>query len=172
MRQAMVGVGVLWLAIIASITGSHELTLRTGRPILLETMPVDPRDLFRGDYVILGYKAGMLNLATLPSDLQHPSYGQTVYVTLSTGGHFAVPSRVNRQRPRGDDLYLKGRIISVSGKELRVAYGIESYFVPEGKGWALERARGKTLEVQAVADKSGHAVIKALLLNGQEVRFR
>ena len=34
----------------------QELLLREGTSILLETERVDPRDLLRGDYLILNYK--------------------------------------------------------------------------------------------------------------------
>ena len=34
----------------------QETRLRRAATVLLETAPVDPRDLVRGDYVILNYK--------------------------------------------------------------------------------------------------------------------
>ena len=172
MRTGMMLTGLLWLGLMGSIIGSHEFTLRTGQEVVLETAPVDPRDLFRGDYVILSYPAGALDLAALPNDLQQPAYGQTVYVVLATEGPHASPKAVYADRPTRGSLFLKGRIHLVSGRHIWVEYGIESFFVPEGKGSPLERARGKTLEVVAAVDRAGRATIKTVRLNGTDVVFR
>ena len=39
--------------------------LKTGREITLPIVPVDPRDLFRGEYVRLGYDIGRVPLRLL-----------------------------------------------------------------------------------------------------------
>ncbi len=46
---------VFWLLIFSGFIAYKEYTLRTGTEVILKTMPVDPRDLFRGDYVTLNY---------------------------------------------------------------------------------------------------------------------
>ena len=51
-------------------------------------------------------------------------------------------------------------------------YGIESYFVPEGKGKEIEGMRGKNLDTKIVVNKFGGAAIKSLLINGIEVKFK
>ena len=43
-----------------SIMGRAAI-LREGREVLLKVEPVDPRDLLRGDYVRLGYEAGLVD---------------------------------------------------------------------------------------------------------------
>ena len=172
MRTGMALTGLLWLGLMLGIVGTHELTLRTGQEVVLETVPVDPRDLFRGDYVILSYAASALDLSTLPNDLRQPKRGQTVYVALATGGAHATAKGVYAARPPQEPVCLRGRIDWVTGKRLRVEYGIESFFVPEGKGHSLEQARGKALEVVAAVDRSGRAAIKSVRLNGKDVVFR
>jgi len=42
---------VFWLIIIGGFIGFKEYTLRTGQEVVLKTVPIDPRDLFRGDYI-------------------------------------------------------------------------------------------------------------------------
>ena len=49
----VLGLQVAW--ILATVT-TQELNLRSAPTVLLETRPVDPRDMLRGDYVILSYK--------------------------------------------------------------------------------------------------------------------
>lgn len=67
----------------------QECALREGTVVLLETRPVDPRDLLRGDYVILNY-----NISTIATNLFSPAltntlpYGQTVWVALASRGEF------------------------------------------------------------------------------------
>lgn len=172
MKRALLAIGILWLAIIGGIVGIKEYTLRTGQEILLKTVPVDPRDLFRGDYVILSYEISSLDLEKLSASGAAFSRGQEVYVLLSTDGRYSVATGIRPSRPSYEELFLKGQVRAVSGNTVQVEYGIESYFVPEGKGRVLERAREKNLDVKASVDKHGHAGIKALFLDGTEVRFR
>ncbi|MSU71171.1 MAG: DUF2157 domain-containing protein [Opitutus sp.] len=49
-------VGGLQVALLVGWVGYHEWNRTTAPTILLETVPVDPRDLLRGDYMILSYK--------------------------------------------------------------------------------------------------------------------
>src|SRR5436190_20303344 len=79
----------LQTAWILGTTFTQERALETGTLISLETVPVDPRDLLRGDYVILNYK-----ISTVPLDLFSPPIaqnlpsGRTVYVLLEKRGEF------------------------------------------------------------------------------------
>jgi GDYXXLXY motif protein len=47
--------GVLCLTVLTWMLVSHAWPVWTGETIYLRTRPVDPRDLFRGDYVVLAY---------------------------------------------------------------------------------------------------------------------
>ena len=67
----------------------QERALVSGRLVLLETRPVDPRDLLRGDYVILNYKISDVPLALFsPPQTNGLPPGQTVYVALEQRGQF------------------------------------------------------------------------------------
>ena len=51
---------------------------------------------------------------------------------------------------------------------LQVEYGIESFFVQEGKGRDIESGRiGRDLKVEAVLRKDGKAMLKALWVDGK-----
>ena len=172
MKRALIVVGIVWGVILVGLVASKEFTLRSGHTILLETVPVDPRDLFRGDYVILRYPLSTLDLTHLPTDRPGFSVGDHLYVVLSLQGHHPIPLRIESHPPHDHSFFLQGTVISQHDTRLTVEYGIESYFVPEGDGRMLEQARGKGLEVQAVVDRFGHAVIKQLLVNGQPLGRR
>ena len=164
------------LLLMAGLILSKQATLWTGRPVVLETVPVDPRDLFRGDYVVLSYKISALDpvQVSLPPRVER---GQSVYVSLrrpDPPDRFWTASAVSLEKPTdGATTFLRGRALEAypggrapdfrPADRLRLEYGIESYFVPEGKGRDLESVQADpnaVLAVEAVVDRSGSAVIR------------
>ena len=62
-RNILLALGVLALAqtaALAAMVVDRVRLLATGREITLPIVPVDPRDLFRGEYVRLGYSVDTL----------------------------------------------------------------------------------------------------------------
>lgn len=166
-------IGIFWLILIIGFITTKEFTLRTGKEVLLKTVPVDPRDLFRGDYVILRYEISRLDLNNIAADYTDFKIGDRVYLALNKEDGCGVASRIFRNTPRTEKLFLKGIVKNVRDKNLTIEYGIESYFVPEGKGKEIERLRaGKKLEVRVSVDKFGNLVIKSLLIDGKEIGFK
>jgi uncharacterized membrane-anchored protein len=43
------------IALLAVMVADRVRILRDGTEVTLQTRPVDPRDILRGDYVVLGY---------------------------------------------------------------------------------------------------------------------
>lgn len=166
-------IGIFWLTIIVVFIGTKEFTLRTGKEVLLKTVPVDPRDLFRGDYVILRYEISRIDLNNIGADYADFKIGDRVYVALKKENEYGIASRIFRNAPKDEKLFLKGIVKNVQNKNLIIEYGIESYFVPEGKGKEIEIPReGKRLDVRASIDRFGNAVIKSLLTGGKEISFK
>lgn len=191
---AMVGrIPVLWraLAAIAVLSGglfalveSRAAILRSGAEIRLRTVPVDPRDLFRGDYVVLNYEITTVKPAAGQGEFKR---GDPVHVLLRPGPDGlaqAVGGYKDRPPAATGDAVILGRVTSVRacalGAEgrvdckqgndwLRVAYGLESYFVPQGTGRAIETTDRKRLEIVAAVAGSGQAAIKRLLIDGKLV---
>jgi len=161
--------GLFWLIIIIVFIVNKEYTLRTGREVLLKTEPVDPRDLFRGDYVILNYEISSLDLSMLSGRADEFMPGDGVYVALDPSIKCASPIGIYKTEPK-TGVFVKGTIRNISRNNLSVKYGIENYFVPEGKGREIERLRGDNLVIRASVDRFGTAAIKDLLINGNECR--
>jgi len=72
------------------------------------------------------------------------------------------------------DIVLQGRAKSIwrpennSDIQLNLRYGIESYFVPEGTGKALEtKVREHKIEAIVAVDASGSAALKGLVVDGE-----
>ncbi len=160
-KKLFIGIAVFWLIVIVGFIAIKEYTLQTGEEVILKTRPVDPRDLFRGDYVILNYEIGSVDV----SDFEE---GNTIYVGLQVDENgYGDSIGVYRNPPEG--LFIKGTVKKDSFRRSNVEFGIESYFVPEGEGRTVERNRN--LEGKIVIDKSGDAVLKAILIEGEEISF-
>jgi uncharacterized membrane-anchored protein len=145
----------------------HEHALSTAPTVLLETERVDPRDLLRGDYLILNYK-----ISGVPTNLFSPpltgqlAEGETVFVALKQGtNQFHTVSRASTARfpAEAGEIVLRGQ----SGwtwrtNGIQVHYGLERYYVAEGTG----NPQGK-LTVQVAVPPSGRALIREVFVDGK-----
>lgn len=160
----------LQIAVLLFMIGAKWSTLTYGTKVLLKTRPVDPWDLFRGDYVTLYYEISELDLNKISSEKEEYKTNETVYVTLEQKGKYWVAHSVSSTRPR-QRLAIKGRVKYFYEKNLVVNYGIESYFVPQHQGKEVE-ADMMSLDVEVSVDKRGNAALSRLFFKGQEVIFR
>ncbi|OGK54399.1 hypothetical protein A3B56_01775, partial [Candidatus Roizmanbacteria bacterium RIFCSPLOWO2_01_FULL_45_11] len=137
--------------------------------VYLRTIPVDPRDIFRGDYVTLSYEISQFDnipyeyIPFLSSEGHADKIsGKQIYVVLEMDSTGIATARYKTLiRPEGEKLYITGTIKEYE-QPFAIEYGIESYFVPEGTGKELERIRGRSLFVEVVIDKQGAAVIRGV----------
>ncbi|MDA9408344.1 hypothetical protein XH80_16870 [Bradyrhizobium sp. CCBAU 45384] len=173
------GAILLQCALLILMVADRTQILREGREVTLQTRPVDPRDLLRGDYVTLGYDITQLPagaLAGQPSAERNP----VVFVKLAPdadGLYRAVSVHAAPVAVTASEVLIRGRVSYSCGStgrifcdRLTIRYGLESYFVPEGEGKKLEQARNQQkLRVVAAVLPSGRAAIKRLLLDGEPV---
>lgn len=168
---------------LLAMVGIKQYTLSTGTPIVLKTEPIDPRSLFRGDYVRLNYAISRLPIDKLAGDREF-ARGDTIYVVLQREGEFWQALSLHHASPpvTAGQVAIKGRVEFINpltfprpgapaepSKSIDVKYGVENYFVPEGEGRALERPKpGETVSIRVVVDRYGNAAIKAVLVNGVE----
>jgi uncharacterized membrane-anchored protein len=165
--------GVLLTGILGFMVVDRMLLLRNGREIVLPIRPVDPRDLFRGDFARLAYDISRLDAGA--SGLGGGDWrDQTVYVTLERdAGEVEAwkPVAVARTLPTG----LSPNQIAIRGRTNRYAwnlinYGLESYYLPEGTGRRIEEmARKSQLSAIVAIDGGGRAAIKGLVIDGKRV---
>jgi len=148
---------VLYLLLAFQILGLVALyawqSQTPGPRYLLQTRPVDPRDLLRGDYVILGYE-----ISTPPKEWRdaNPPAGP-VFVRLKADGRFWIIDRI-ATAPDGDE----GPWLRARWNGNRLDYGIGKYFVPEGRG----NPPGK-ITVEIVVRTGGEARIVQLYNDDQ-----
>jgi uncharacterized membrane-anchored protein len=170
---------LLQCALLILMVADRVRILREGREVTLQTRPVDPRDLLRGDYVVLGYDISQLPagaLAGQPTAERNP----VVFVKLApdaNGLYQAVSVHAEPVTVTAREVLIRGRVSYSCGStsrtfcdKLTIRYGLESYFVPEGEGKTLEQARNQQkLRVVAAVLPSGRAAIKRLLLDGAPI---
>ncbi|MDD5259451.1 MAG: GDYXXLXY domain-containing protein [bacterium] len=168
-------IAAAWLLIALAIIISRERILSTGQMIMLETIPVDPRDLLRGDYVILNYKISTIDRSRVSSEPGSYTYGQPVNVNLEPVGKFWQPKAVWIKNKPSGGVNIKGLVRSSQGLSFNIEYGIESYFVPEGKGAGIETALRRNVSgkvaVEVAVDNSGRAMINRVLIDDRPVKF-
>lgn len=127
-----------------------------GTPIKLKVLPIDPRDLFRGNYVNLGYDFSRIDLDSIQNDIDSAAlatltYGDELFVELAldstnefyeTVGIWKDPSK--KSNPK--NVLLKGTrqkdtfsFWSTGDNTISVTAGIESFFTNKEKALSLEK---------------------------------
>ena len=155
-RLAFFATAAAQVLLLMGLIADREYVLRTGTDVVLQTVPIDPRSLFQGDYAILDYR-----ISRLPHDTRFP-VGRTLYVTLVQRDDVWEGLNPATGKPSDSDVvFIKGTV----DRPGHVDFGIGTYFVPEGTGLAIERAGD--VKVVVSVDKRGKAVIKDVLVDGK-----
>lgn len=151
----------LQLVIISSIIIFKLLILAGGTELLLPIKPVDPRDWLRGDYALFTYDIS--EFATELLKEKKLQQGDSVYVTSPDGFY---QTNVLKQKPTAENvIFIKGKVENVNSEKVIISYGIEQYFIPEGKGQDIN-FQGKKCFAKVVVDKNGNAVLKQIYVDG------
>lgn len=163
------------ILVLGFMAAKREYILHNGAIIYLRTAPIDPRDLFRGDYVRLRYEISTVPVEAVSVEIkgrqQKSEYGRTVYAALGLGERgLGEVTTVSTERPSG--LFLKGRLAApwqfgiFSQQRVAMEYGIEAYYVQQDKGREIEKQQGMRstiqvpLEMEVAVGGDGTAVIK------------
>jgi uncharacterized membrane-anchored protein len=165
-RRVLLITAAAQLLILVAMIGLRAIPLLTGQTVLVRVVPVDPRDLFRGDYVILSYEfsrvppQGVEGLPEAWRGKRSQGEGRTVYVPLVQDAdrvHWRA-EKVTLVKPAAGP-FLRGQM----GRYGALQFGIESYFVQEGTGRRYEQAiRDRQLSAELAVTSGGQAALRAL----------
>ncbi|MFH5182303.1 GDYXXLXY domain-containing protein [Paenibacillus sp. TAB 01] len=147
---------VLQVLFLGGIAGSYYAVGWFGQEIRIKTAPVDPRDLLYGDYVTLSYEISQLRPELWKDQAPVPARGSKVYVLLKQGsGNPAVYEAAglygSKPSAQPGEVILQGQVDSSWDQAIRVTYGIEKYYVPEGTGKELEKEAGNMIAKVKIA---------------------
>ncbi|HXJ55700.1 MAG TPA: GDYXXLXY domain-containing protein [Verrucomicrobiae bacterium] len=170
--KLLIGLAILQVLVLATMAAQREWVLRKGRTIYLRTAPVDPRDAMRGDYVRLNYQISRVprqfwrgRLASTNETPEPLPRDTKVYAALrvSEEGMGELVS-LSTEQP-AQEIFVRGRTDEFVGGGLQVRYGLEAYFMEQGKGRELEQERNRDgiqvpLEMAVAVGSSGLAVLK------------
>jgi uncharacterized membrane-anchored protein len=164
------------LAVLASMAAEREWIFRTGQVVYLRTAPVDPRDLFRGDFVRLQYEINHVRpegLDPLLAAARDRRRHEVMYTRLRPAGEGLYEAAGAGTARPADGPFIRGRTEDAWRLGWRgaavgavVKYGIEQLFVEEGAGRAIEERRGARdqlqvpMEVEVALSPGGTAVIR------------
>ncbi|MBU2102965.1 MAG: GDYXXLXY domain-containing protein [Candidatus Omnitrophota bacterium] len=182
MRNKKVAILIFLCAVIAQVLLLYmtvtfkERSIRSGTKIIVKTIPVDPRSIFRGDYIRLRYEFSQIDLRKIKNDNADFYRGRVIFVKLiRLGAEWRVAQVSGKLIPvqGSDEVVLRGIVDEARpGNFVNVSYGIESYFVPEGRGAYIERhVSRKSVTVQLSVDRSGSVSVYKIFIDGKEVSF-
>jgi uncharacterized membrane-anchored protein len=165
------------------IIAGRAAILRNGKEVLLKIEPVDPRDLLRGDYIVLGYDISRIPvkmIADVPADklisddtrlVVRLKKGADGYWTPAVAWFGKAPTP-----PAADEADISGHVAEgwdLRGEAATIApeYGIERFYLPEGQGIALQNdMRVRPFGIRLALAGDGTAQIKALV-DGDKTLF-
>ncbi len=154
------GVVALQVVFLVGWAGYHETVRRNAPTIRLKTLPVDPRDILRGDYMTLNYEISRPVQAVTGAG---PLEGEVFVVLKPEGAHHVIAEILIEEPPANDPrLWVSAKAWGAADNP-RLDFGIERFFVPEGKGTPTFA----TLEVEASVSATHHLYIRRLWLDGE-----
>jgi uncharacterized membrane-anchored protein len=173
MRKFLIFVAVcLQFSVLGFMAVQREIMLRTGKTIHLRTAPVDPRDPMRGDYIDLQYDISSIPFTRIRGNIDRLKSKKAVpvYTVLrETPEGLAELDYCTEEKPLSG-LFISGQTF-IDWRFFReqcisVKYGIETYYVEQGKGRKIEQRRGSRNSIQTPMEmavsltRDGKALIK------------
>lgn len=177
------GVLVIPLLILIAFASTYFVTYSAGESMYLKTVPYDPTDLFRGDYVNLQYEIESLDLEivdpelyslTKESEFEYYNVNEKdVYIWYENNSGYIKALRVSADKP-ADGSYIKAELMYIADDRVSPAdpevlsdqngyaafldIGLDRFYLQQGTGKALEEMSIKG-ELIVEAKKLGNLYI-------------
>lgn len=167
------------IIVLLGMVSKPVSTMISGDEVVLATIPVDPRDLFYGDYVTLDLEIENVDATLLSSSLQEKIKNNnnigdsiTVYVQLKEGENgIYQASKVSEDKL--DGVYIKGYmrpyIYGNNWNEelelnqyVKIEYGIERFYIEEGTGLKLEEQSRKGKVIVSSKIHNGYPILTGI----------
>lgn len=146
-----------------------------GKEYTIQTSPVDPRDLFKGNYVALSYEFSEVNLSEYETIFEEDvtfEFGKDIYLYHSVAENGRLILKVisdSVQESQKDKVLIKAIVMhseldeneaGIENSSLDLHAGIEEYFLPVDLALEAEKAvREQPVMAKLAIDASGNARI-------------
>lgn len=173
---------LIQIGFLSWIIAGRAAILRNGKEVLLKIEPVDPRDLLRGDYIILGYEISRIPVKMIanipPGKLSSDDTSIVVRLKKGADGYWAPTTAWFGKAPMpatADEADIAGHVAAGwdlgEGTTIAPDYGIERFYLPEGEGMAIQNdMRVRPFGIRLALAGDGTAQIKALV-DGDKTLF-
>lgn len=163
-------IGIPWAIILGMVITAY-LPILTGNKYLLPVKPVDPRDVFRGNYVNLRYDFSVIDSELLEKGLDNGrryGFGDQLYLDLTNKSGVLTPVGIYDSREKARNIALKVQpttaLLANEGTFYLVG-GIESFFAPAKAAVDWENAlRENKVFAEVAIDSSGRSRLTRLVL--------
>ena len=166
---------VVQLGALAWMIRDHEQVLEKGRVYRFRTAPIDPRDPFRGEYVMLDFAADEGNWP-LPDSAAQRSYA----LLAEDSAGYAYISALRMELPVDGSDHLRVHFGTWSGDTVqRVLLPFDRFYLEEGDGAATEQLLQPVWEADTLIQPlpahavvrvyGGEAVIEDLVVDGRSI---
>jgi uncharacterized membrane-anchored protein len=163
------------LGALAWMIRDHEQVLENGRVYRFRTAPIDPRDPFRGEYVVLDFAAEEGHWP-LPDSNAFRAYA---WLAEDNAGYATIAALRMEPPPDGSD-HVRVTFGNWGGDTVhRVELPFDRFYLEEGDGAATEQLLQPVWEVDTVIQPlpahavvrvyKGEAVIEDLVVDGRSI---
>ncbi|MEO5759809.1 MAG: GDYXXLXY domain-containing protein [Mesorhizobium sp.] len=170
------------IGFLSWIIAGRAAILRNGTEVLLKVEPIDPRDLLRGDYIVLGYEISRIPvklIANIPAGLSTDDTSVVVRLKKGADGYWTSTAAWFGKAPAAaaaDEADIVGHVAAgwdlSEGNTIAPDYGIERFYLPEGEGMAIQNdMRVRPFGIRLAIAGDGTAQIKALV-DGDKTLFQ
>jgi uncharacterized membrane-anchored protein len=146
--STLIVTSVLVLGCLNWLIIAKERVLQSGRTVLCELVPVDPRSLMQGDYMVLRYKVAE---DAAPHVSEKTFDGQLV-LSLDENDVASFKRIDNDPALASDEVRIRFRRRHNSFRRGTIRIGAESYFFEEGRGNDFSKAKYGELKVAPNGD--------------------
>ncbi len=163
MNRKKIIVLIIPLIILIAFASAYFAAYSTGKSLYLKTVPYDPTDLFRGDYVTLQYEIEDLDISFLDKDLysvtkesEYEYYNvlnNNVYIWYEDAKGYVEAVKVSSKKP-SDNKYIEAELMYIAedfvpqeNPETKpVVYNYKAFLDIGLDRFYLQQGTGKTLE--------------------------
>ncbi len=160
--------------LLLSMTIKPLATINYGETIRLQTVPVDPSNIFYGDYVDLEFEAENIpvNLVekTLRKKLEDNTYGSypqddlKVYILIAhndvTNTHQVTSLSLSKPK---SGTYIKGMLNPyINDAKVRASIPLEQYYLEDDTGLELEDKARKGELIATIKVRNGYAILRSV----------